>query len=76
MIIMGKARQVQEFYAVVEVHWDAIPEKSRIFIDNIGWRGISELSVHSNLFKFGIKRVRLPWVHGIAKLPYEIRSLD
>jgi len=37
---------------------------------------ISELSVHSDFVKFAIERIRLARVHGIAKLPYKIGSLD
>src|SRR5258705_7255764 len=70
------SRHIQIFYAVVEVHRDAVPEKGRVLFRNVGGRGIPELPVRADLFEFIIERVCLARVQGIAELPYEIGILD
>ena len=53
------SRHVQIFYAVVEMHRDAVPEKRRISFDDIGGRGIAELPIGADLLEFIVKRVGL-----------------
>src|SRR6266849_703932 len=69
-------RHIQVFYSVVEVHRDAVPEKRRVPLNNVGRRRIAQLPVGPDLLKFPIERVCLARVQGIAELPDEIGSLD
>jgi hypothetical protein len=57
---------VQIFYALGQVRRNAVPKEAWILVDKIGRRRIPELSIHADLFKFGIERVRFPRIHRIA----------
>src|SRR6516165_11716480 len=48
------------------------PKELRILIGEIGWRIIAKLLVHSDFFKFIIKRIGLAQIMGIAELANEI----
>src|SRR5215831_9104146 len=52
----------------------ATPIELRILIGEIGWRIIAELLVHSDFFKFVIKRIGLAQIMWIAELANEIGS--
>src|SRR5882672_9612202 len=69
-------RHIQVFYSVVEMHRDAVPEKRRVLLNNVGRRRIAQLPVGTDLLKFPIERVCLARVQGIAKLPDEVGGLD
>src|SRR5882724_7033372 len=69
-------RHIQVFYSVVEMHRDAVPEKRRVLLNNVGRRRIAQLAVGTDLLKFPIERVCLARVQGIAELSDEIGSLD
>ena len=69
-------RHIQVFYSVVEVHRDAVPEKRRVLLNNVGRRRIAKLPVGADLFELPIERVCLARVQGIAELPDEIGGLD
>src|ERR1700687_2875027 len=68
--------QVQVLDALVEVHRDTVPKEFRIFIDEIGGGGISELSGYVGFFKIIEKRVSLLCVHWISKLPDQVGGLN
>src|SRR6267378_78620 len=42
-------RHIQVFYSVVEMHRDAVPEKRRVLLNNVGRRRIAQLPVGTNL---------------------------
>src|SRR4030095_9086426 len=50
----------------------ATPKELRILIGEIGWRIIAKLLVHSDFFKFVIKRIGLAQIMWIAELANEI----
>src|SRR5215475_16085524 len=50
----------------------ATPIELRVLIGEISWRIIAELLVHSDFFKFVIKRIGLAQIMGIAELTNEI----
>src|SRR4029077_13070114 len=52
----------QIFHSVLEMHRDAVPEETRIFLDEISPRGVAELSVQADLLELEEKRVRLPGI--------------
>src|SRR5450759_1283826 len=69
-------RHIEIFYSILDMRRYAVPEEGGVLVNNVSRRRISELSIHTDLFKFGIERVRLPRVHRIAKLSHEIGRLD
>src|SRR5258707_1704412 len=70
------SRHIQVFHAVVEMHRDAVPKKSRVLLDDVGGRRIPKLPIGTDLLKLPIESVCFPRIQGIAKLPDEIGSLD
>src|SRR5258707_9426973 len=63
------SRHIQVFYSVVEVHRDAVPEKRRVPLNNVGGRRIAQLPVGTDLLKFPIERVCLARVQGSPSCP-------
>jgi hypothetical protein len=50
--LTARNSHIQIFYSVVEVHRDAVPEKSWVFINNVCRRRISQLPVFSDFLEF------------------------
>src|SRR4249920_1118641 len=67
---------IEEADRILDMRRYAAPIELRILIGKIGWRSITELLVHPNLFKFVIKRIGFAKIMWVAQLTDKVGSAD
>ena len=66
---------VQIFDPSLEMGGDLVPEKGRVFVDEVGRRRVAELAIPADLFEFEKQRVGFARVHGVPELADQIGGL-
>ena len=65
-------RQAEIFHALFEMHRDSVPIKAWKLLNEVGRRRITELPVAAELLELVEKRVGLPRIQGVPKLPDQV----